>query len=274
MKLVAFTVGPAGARTEAGPGDRGSKPPCKAGSPSPWGSHLALSSPGPGLQGQSPPEHGVHVLGTDRVRQRPAKQVQPALTAAAGRLLRRILQGRARPARAVGRAGCSRGPERLALSLCSSGAVPPSWDSSLDPLRSEYWVPHPPVIPPPTAGQSLVTHIPGHPALSVSCLRANRKCGGAVHCSQAPSKSEHVRCMGVAGDSCGPGPLTPVLCSPAASSPSHSQPTLSSHPCHRHSTVGVPRARGWGWPGVRAQRGLSCGTCVDGKLPWRQIPAS
>uniref|UniRef100_A0A5G2QBE2 TEA domain transcription factor 3 n=1 Tax=Sus scrofa TaxID=9823 RepID=A0A5G2QBE2_PIG len=42
---------------------------------------------GPGLQGQSPPEHGVHVLGPDCLRQRPTEQVQPTLPSAPGRLL-------------------------------------------------------------------------------------------------------------------------------------------------------------------------------------------
>ena len=46
-----------------------------------------LPSPGPGLQGQSPPEHGVHVLGPDCLRQRPTEQVQPTLPSAPGRLL-------------------------------------------------------------------------------------------------------------------------------------------------------------------------------------------
>lgn len=46
-----------------------------------------LPSPGPSLQGQSPAEHGVHVLRPDRLRQRPTEQVQPALPSAPGRLL-------------------------------------------------------------------------------------------------------------------------------------------------------------------------------------------
>uniref|UniRef100_B5MCM0 TEA domain transcription factor 3 n=1 Tax=Homo sapiens TaxID=9606 RepID=B5MCM0_HUMAN len=43
--------------------------------------------PGPGLQGQSPSEHGVHVLCPDRLCQCPAEQVQPTFPSAPGRLL-------------------------------------------------------------------------------------------------------------------------------------------------------------------------------------------
>lgn len=48
--------------------------------------------PGPGLQGQSTPKHGVHVLSTDRLCQRPAEQVQPALPFAPGCFLH-LLKG-------------------------------------------------------------------------------------------------------------------------------------------------------------------------------------
>ncbi|XP_064453591.1 transcriptional enhancer factor TEF-5 isoform X4 [Mirounga angustirostris] len=43
--------------------------------------------PGPGLQGQGPPEHGIHVVRPDRLRQRPTEQVQPALPSAPRRFL-------------------------------------------------------------------------------------------------------------------------------------------------------------------------------------------